>query len=160
MLGREGQLRRKCYKRQSGFQTSPFDILKHHRAQFRHEKIGVPEGEREVGKQGAQKVVENTFKGDTKATRKAYEDFSLSVNKEIDVERIIEEVLKQKKIVSSKKEVLSARFIFTQDKLEKPLSKRLKMPQPPSFSGLGDPNKNIQNYEAIMLFHGWEDAIM
>ena len=42
----------------------------------------------------------------------------------------------------------------------KPLPPKFKMPSLPTFSGKEDPYEHVQNYEAIMMLHGWEDAIM
>ena len=44
--------------------------------------------------------------------------------------------------------------------MEKPLPSKFKMPQLSSFTGKEDPYEHVQNYEAITLLHGWEDAIM
>ncbi|XP_039115810.1 uncharacterized protein LOC120251332 [Dioscorea cayenensis subsp. rotundata] len=42
----------------------------------------------------------------------------------------------------------------------KALPKKFKMPQLTTYSGKGDPYDHMQNYETVMLLHGWEDAIM
>ncbi|XP_039131811.1 uncharacterized protein LOC120268487 [Dioscorea cayenensis subsp. rotundata] len=42
----------------------------------------------------------------------------------------------------------------------KPLPKKFKMPRLTTYYGKGDPYDHMQNYEAVMLLHGWEDAIM
>ncbi|XP_039143940.1 uncharacterized protein LOC120281069 [Dioscorea cayenensis subsp. rotundata] len=42
----------------------------------------------------------------------------------------------------------------------KALQKKFKMPQLTTYSGKGDRYDHMQNYDAVMLLHGWEDAIM
>ncbi|XP_052203969.1 uncharacterized protein LOC127809246 [Diospyros lotus] len=44
--------------------------------------------------------------------------------------------------------------------MEKPLPRKFKMPQITSYYGKDDPYDHIQNYESLMMLHGWDDEIM
>ncbi|XP_039137116.1 uncharacterized protein LOC120274646 [Dioscorea cayenensis subsp. rotundata] len=73
---------------------------------------------------------------------------------------MIEHVLEQKKLVPTEETPQRSKVRFVKEIMVKPLPKKFKMPQLTTYSGKGDPYDHMQNYEAVMLLHGWEDAIM
>ena len=73
---------------------------------------------------------------------------------------MVEEILEQRKLLPAPEESQRRRFPFTASIMEKPLPKKFKMPQIVPYSGKDDPNDHIQNYESLMLLHGWDDIIM
>ena len=44
--------------------------------------------------------------------------------------------------------------------MENPLPNKFKMPQITPYSSKDDPYDHIQNYESLMMLHGWDDEIM
>ncbi|XP_052171619.1 uncharacterized protein LOC127787595 [Diospyros lotus] len=44
--------------------------------------------------------------------------------------------------------------------MEKPLPRKFKMPQINPYSGRDDPYDHMQNYESLMMIHGWDNEIM
>ena len=44
--------------------------------------------------------------------------------------------------------------------MEKPIPPKFKIPKLTLYLGKDDPCDHIQNYESVMLLHGWEDVIM
>ncbi|XP_039133266.1 uncharacterized protein LOC120270321 [Dioscorea cayenensis subsp. rotundata] len=73
---------------------------------------------------------------------------------------MIEQALEQKKLVPNEDTPQRSKVPFVKEIMVKPLPKKFKMPQLTTYSGKGDPYDPMQNYEAVMLLHGWEDAIM
>ncbi|MBN8152403.1 hypothetical protein J0J37_22805, partial [Vibrio vulnificus] len=71
------------------------------------EKAGGKEAERV----NVQEVVESTFKGNHKTTRKAHEESTCSEIEKNDSKKMIEEILEQKKIVSPEEEQRSTKFL-------------------------------------------------
>ena len=140
----------------------------HFRPQFHEEKhefhvrdqgIFGPRREREQ----YQEVVESTCKEVPRApTRKAELDNQsiVSAKDMNDIQKIVEGILEQKKLVPAEERQQEGAIPFTKEIMGKPLPPKFRMPQLPTFTGKEDPREHIQNYESIMLLHGWEDAIM
>ena len=77
-----------------------------------------------------------------------------------DMKSVVEEVLEQKKLDLATEEHPRRRSLFTENILGKQLPKKFKMSQITPYTGKDDPNDHIQNYESLMMFHGWDDEIM
>ena len=125
--------------------------------------VPVPDARVEARRDSYQEVVESTCRGEPRAPPKKAEvepQSSMSVREAADVRKMIEEVLERKKLVPAEEEQQRARAPFTKEVMGKPLPPKFKMPSLPTFSGKEDPYEHVQNYEAIMMLHGWEDAIM
>ena len=108
-------------------------------------------------------MVESTCRGEPRIPPRKAEvepQSSMSVREAADVKKMIEEVLEQKKLVPAEEEQQKAKAPFTREVMGKPLPPKFKMPSLPTFSGKEDPYEHVQNYEAIMMLHGWDDAIM
>ena len=47
-----------------------------------------------------------------------------------------------------------------EDVMEKPLVRKFNMPQITPYLGKNDPYDHVQNYESLMMLHGWDDEII
>ena len=140
----------------------------HFRPQFREERHefhvqeeGMFDPRRE--KEQYQEVVESTCKEVARAPARKMEldNQSIVSAKDMnDIQKIVEGILEQKKLVPAEEKQQEGAIPFTKEIMGKPLPPKFRMPQLPTFTGKEDPREHIQNYESIMLLHGWEDAIM
>jgi len=73
---------------------------------------------------------------------------------------MIERMLQQNKLLLISEEQSRERLPFMADIMQKPLSRKFKMSQITSYLGKNDPYDHIQNYESLMILHGWDDEIM
>ncbi|XP_052186695.1 uncharacterized protein LOC127797627 [Diospyros lotus] len=76
------------------------------------------------------------------------------------MKKMIERVLQQNKLLPTSKEQSRGKLPFVAEVMEKPLPRKFKMPQINPYSGKDDPYDHVQNYESLMMLHGWDDEIM
>ena len=76
------------------------------------------------------------------------------------MKRVVEEVFEWKKLIPVTEEHQRRKSPFMTDILERPLPRKFKMPQITLYSGKDDPYDHVQNYESLMMLHGWDDDIM
>ena len=69
----------------------------------------------------------------------------MNVRKAANMERMIEKVLEQKKLVLVEDEQQRAKIPFTKDVMARPLFQKFKIPQLPTFLRKEDPNEHVQN---------------
>lgn len=87
----------------------------------------------------------------------AYHRSIMSI-REVDMKKLIKEVLEWKKLVLVKKEPQWARVPLTRYIIRKLLPLKFKMPQLLTFLVKKDLYEYIQNFQGIMLIHRWKDT--
>ncbi|XP_052181919.1 uncharacterized protein LOC127794713 [Diospyros lotus] len=85
---------------------------------------------------------------------------AFSAQEAADMKKMIERVLQQNKLLPTSEEQSRGKLPFVAGVMEKPLPRKFKMPQINPYSGKDDPYDHVQNYESLMMLHGWDDAIM
>ena len=98
------------------------------------------------GKEKFQEVVESTCRGNHKASTKRMEQDNqsmLTAKDVVDMKRIVEEVLEQKKLVPTEETQRGGQNPFTKEIMEKSLPKKFNMPPLPSYTGKEDPHEHI-----------------
>ena len=85
---------------------------------------------------------------------------AFSAREAADMKKMIERVLQQNKLLPVSEEQSRGKLPFVAEVMEKPLPKKFKMPQINPYSGKDDPYEHVQNYESLMMLHGWDDEIM
>ncbi|XP_052193948.1 uncharacterized protein LOC127802273 [Diospyros lotus] len=85
---------------------------------------------------------------------------AFSAREAADMKKMIERVLQQNKLLPTSEEQSRGKLPFVAEVMEKPLPRKFKMPQINPYSGKDDPYDHVQNYESLMMLHGWDDEIM
>ncbi|XP_052188731.1 uncharacterized protein LOC127799057 [Diospyros lotus] len=73
------------------------------------------------------------------------------------IKRIVEEVLEREKTISARDNSYK-RTPFAANLLRRPPPRKFKLPQFPVYSGTGDPIQHVQQFESLVLLHGWDDV--
>ena len=75
-----------------------------------------------------------------------------------DVKRLIEEVLEQRQIVMTSKEIPTKGFPLSQELQRQPVQPGFKLPQLAVYLGKEDPKRHLQHFMAVVMIHGWNEV--
>jgi len=85
---------------------------------------------------------------------------TFSAWEEPDMKKMIKQVLQHNKLLPALEEQSRVKLLFVVEVMEKSLPRKFKMPQMTPYWSKDDPYDHMQNYESLMMLHGWEDEIM